>query len=73
MALLLEFFSAWIQEKLPNFDLNQIENSPRCQFMNNESKSKFQSELKAIQIAPHFFNNKVSIFTNYFADLPNRV
>ena len=27
MALLLEFFSAWIQEKLPNFDLNQIENS----------------------------------------------
>ena len=73
MALLLEFFSAWIQEKLPNFDLNQIENSSRCQFMNNESKSKFQSELKAIQIAPHFFNNKVSIFTNYFADLPNRV
>ena len=36
-------------------------------------KSKFQSELKGMQIAPHFFNNKLSIFTNYFADLPNRV
>ena len=25
-----------------------------------------------MQIAPHFFN-KLSIFTNYFSDLPNRV
>ena len=36
-------------------------------------KSKFQSELKAMQTVPHFFNNKLSILTNYFADLPNRV
>ena len=26
-----------------------------------------------MQIAPHFFNNKLSIFTDYFSDLPNRV